>query len=64
MLALDAHCRARFAQEALDGLAILAEIRHQDLDGDPLLQLNMQRSDDVAHPALTENLLDPIFVGE
>ncbi len=64
VLALDADGGFRFSKEPLDRLPMLAELGHQNLDRDALLELQMHRGHDVPHAALAEHALHPIFVGE
>ncbi len=64
VLALDLHRGARLAQEALGERARLRRLRQQQLDRDPLLQLEVGRGDDDAHPAGADHPLDAVLPGD
>jgi hypothetical protein len=52
---------ARLAHESRGGLRVLHRLRQHELDGDLLIELEVRREDDHAHPADAENALDLVF---
>ncbi len=64
MLALDLDGRARFSGEAgATASALLERLRQQELDGDPLVELEVIGRHDDAHAALPEHTLDAVLAG-
>src|SRR5262245_2263470 len=57
---LDVCARNRFALEALDGLAQVANLRMKELDCEPLTQVRVLRAINGSHPAFADELLDPV----
>ena len=51
VLALDLDRRARLAEEARDGLALRSACGQEELERDPLVELEVVRRDDDPHPA-------------
>jgi hypothetical protein len=64
VLALDARGGAGLAPEPLGRLAALDELGHEELQRDPLVELEMPRGDDHAHAASPDDSLDPVFAGD
>ena len=64
MLALELHGGARLAQEARDRVLVAERLVAQELDRDELVELDVPRGDDDAHPARAEHALDPVLAGE
>ena len=64
VLALDASGGASLTQQTAPRDSAFARRREQQLEGDPLIELQMHRRNDDAHPADAEDLLHPIFLGE
>ena len=52
-----------FTAEAHDRVGVARGVGKQKLDRDPLLELEVRRSDDDAHAALTENAVDAVLSG-
>jgi hypothetical protein len=64
VLALDLGRRSRFTREALDQLFDHERFGAEKLQCDALAELHVQRGDDVAHSARTEQLLNFVFAGD
>src|SRR5262245_52772279 len=56
--------RATLAKKALHRLRVREIRRMHEFDRSPLLQIDVHRRDNDAHPARTKDALDPIFPGE
>ena len=59
VIALELRARTRLADEPRDHVRIVRQLGVQHLDRDPLLEPDMRRDRDRAHPALAEDALDP-----
>jgi hypothetical protein len=64
VLALDLHRGAGLARETGDRLGVLEGIRNQELDGHPLVELQVRGGNHHAHPAHPEDLLDAVLAGQ
>ncbi len=64
MLALEAHGRLRFAQEALLGLRHPRRVGSQELEGHPLMDGQVRRGDDEAHSPRAEDAIDAVLSGQ
>ena len=64
VLTLQLHRRARLAEKSRDGLGVPERVREEKLQRDALLELDVHRRDDDAHPALAEHALDAVFACE
>src|SRR5262249_30523916 len=64
VLTLDLHGGARFAREARDGLRVLHRLGEEELQRDPLFELQVRRRDDYAHAAGAQHLFDAGFARE
>src|SRR5437867_3193776 len=64
VLALDLHRCARFTREPLRRRRIVRELGVEELDGNPLVEPKMHRSDDDAHPTRAEHALDTKLAGD
>jgi hypothetical protein len=64
VLALDLDGHARLALEARHGVRVAEDFIAQELDGDPLVELQVPGLDDDAHSAGREHALDAIFAAE
>jgi hypothetical protein len=61
VLAVNLHRRARLTQKARHRIFVLAQLRHEQLDGYALPQLLVHRRHHVAHTSGAEHLLHAIL---
>ncbi len=61
VLALDLHGGARLALEAREGLRVGERLRQEEFQRDLLVELDVVRRDDDAHPANAEDALDAVL---
>ncbi len=61
VLALQAHCGARLAKEALDRVLARHRLFAHELERDELIELDVPRCDHDAHAARSEDTLDAIL---
>src|SRR5690606_28400326 len=52
----------RLPQEALHGAGVIAGVRQEELQGDPLVQGRVGGRDDDTHPALPEHAVDHVLL--
>ena len=64
VLALDLDRRASFPREPRHGFGIAQRVGKQELDRHPLVELDVVGSDDDAHAARAEDLVDAVLAGE
>src|SRR5690606_10405424 len=62
--ALDLDSGARLSLEAPHGFSVLQRFGQKELDGDSLVESEVSGLNDNAHPAATEDAVDPIFPRE